>query len=60
MGFTKAQRLKGLKKQLTNLGYTMTRTGEAPPDTPDDDPQDGDNERGAHTLLAWNAREEAW
>ncbi len=36
VGFTEAQRLKGLKKQLRNLGYDVTPTGEAssPPDDP--------------------------
>ena len=59
MPFTKEQRLKGLKKQLKNLGYTIS-AGDAPPDTPDDEPQGGDDERGAHQLRAMQAREEAW
>ncbi len=37
MGFTKAQRLKGLKKQLGNLGYDVvsrgTGTGSPEPET---------------------------
>ncbi len=63
MPFTKEQRLKGLKKQLANLGYSISETGSG---TAQSDPvvslSDGisDDERGAHTIRAMQAREEAW
>ncbi len=62
MPFTKAQRLKGLKKQLKNMGYDIVGTGERM----GEDPRPGDveeadsSERGAHTITAMQAREEAW
>ena len=62
MPFTKEQRLKGLKKQLKNLGYTISRGGDSPPEESpaEDSSPGGDTERGAHQLAAMQAREEAW
>jgi len=63
MGFTKAQRLKGLKKQLKNLGYDMvSRGGSSPPEEPETDssPAGEDTERGAKTLARMTAQEESW
>ncbi len=60
MGFTKAQRLKGLKKQLRNLGYdVVTRGGSAPEAEVEPDVESGE-ERGAKTVAALRARDEAW
>ncbi len=57
MGFTKEQRLKGLKKQLRNLGYTVTRGGAAP---------EPETETGSVTeeeepiLASLHAKDEEW
>ncbi len=66
MGFTKAQRLKGLKKQLANLGYTVSRGGSSsPPEESSDsspDAYDMDPElekRARKQIIAWdNAKSE--
>lgn len=60
MGFTKAQRLKGLKKQLRNLGYDVTKGGQPVDDVeiPADDEMAGT--RGEHTAVSWKAKQEGW
>lgn len=50
MGFTKEQRIKGLKKQLANLG-------EAVDEGPEDAVETG---RGSHTAAALRRNEEAF
>ena len=61
MGFTKAQRLKGLKKQLANLGYDMVPTGGGPPPEVGEEDESGmDSERGAKTLARFQAQDEGW
>ncbi len=61
MPFTKAQRLKGLKKQLRNLGYDVTKGG-APVDDVEEIPADDEmaGTRGEHTAASWNAKGEGW
>ncbi len=64
MPFTKAQRLKGLKKQLRNLGYDVVDRGGSAPDVDrdeDDELKEIDpSERGAHTAASWQAKSEGW
>ncbi len=64
MPFTKEQRLKGLKKQLRNLGYDVTRKGggsaPAPADDHDDDEDIHPGDRGYRTIMALRARDEGW
>ncbi len=60
MGFTKAQRLKGLKKQLGNLGYDVVSRGGTAPEADREEPATPDGERGVHTLASMKAREESW
>lgn len=65
MGFTKAQRLKGLKKQLRNLGYEAVRSGSSGDLGPETVPvgendRSEDLERGAHTIASWKAQMDAW
>jgi len=51
VGFTKEQRLKGLMKQLRNLGYDVIPTGEASASPEEPSPASPSmEERGAHTL----------
>ncbi len=62
MPFTKAQRLKGLKKQLKNLGYDIVSQGTsnlpkgasstAPPDDYDMDPEL--EKRARKQIIAWD------
>ncbi len=61
MGFTKAQRLKGLKKQLRNLGYDVvdSRGGISPPEASEDVSPDGDmdpelEKRARKQIIAWD------
>lgn len=64
MGFTEAQRLKGLKKQLKNLGFDVVQSGAGSPfvdeggNAPEDDLKPG--ERGYATIMRLRAVEEAW
>ncbi len=58
MGFTKAQRLKGLKKQLGNLGYDVVSRGGSAPEDEVEAPVEG--ERGTHTLASLKAKQESW
>lgn len=59
MPFTKAQRLKGLKKQLRNLGYDVIERGGGPvADEETVTPDSG--EAGAHTLARFTQQEESW
>ncbi len=60
MPFTKAQRLKGLKKQLRNLGYdVVNRGGSAPAADVEEIPVDDEmaGQRGEHTAASWKAKE---
>ncbi len=59
MGFTKAQRLKGLKKQLGNLGYDVVSRGGTAPEA-EVEPLADEGEPGTHELASMKAREEAW
>ncbi len=60
MGFTKAQRLKGLKKQLRNLGYDVVSRGGTAPEAEVETPVEPNGERGAHTIASMKAKQEAW
>ncbi len=62
MPFTKAQRLKGLKKQLRNLGYDVVSRGGStpPPEDSESETESSPGERGTHTIASLKAREDAW
>jgi len=64
MGFTKAQRLKGLKKQLANLGYEAVAAGQTSPESDGSIDQGDttvpDSGRGAKTLVRFQAQDEGW
>lgn len=56
MGFTKEQRLKGLKKQLRNLGYTVSKGGEVA-EGPELSEDNAEVEQILHKFMA---KEESW
>ncbi len=59
MPFTKAQRLKGLKKQLANLGYEVTKGGVQVDTVMEDLSKNGEPEaRGAHTLARMRSQQD--
>ncbi len=65
MPFTKDQRLKGLKKQASNLGYKMVRLGSGEDLGPETEPEgeagrSEDTDRGARTLARFQAQDEGW